>query len=232
MIAPRAEFEFLEDSDVLVLAAQKLKAARVAAYCASIPMVAPSAVDECLRPCIPGKGIPAHSSLPVGGMLLLGLSPSAFGWDLQDFVESSQLSSEQDVMAALQLLAVEYDDDGVNENFLSVAQGTVCVMGSAGTVTQQMYNLLGLGPVPLGGCIGKLDCHVGGVPGSCSERAACIRFAPTGTSTFQFSCLSDDDIVTLNGRRMTPEIGSFPLFHQDICSVGARVFVFIMPRDR
>lgn len=162
--------------------------------------------------------------------MLIGLSPSTFGWDLQDFVESSQLRSEQDVMAALQLLAVEYDDDGVNEKFRSVVQGTICVIGSADKITQQMSISLGLGSVPLGGSVGKLDCHIGGVPGSCSERAACIRYAPTACSRFQFSCLSRDDIVTLNGRRITPEMGSFPLVDEDICSVGARVFVFVLPR--
>lgn len=232
MIAPRAEFELLEDSNVLVMAARKLKMARAAAYCASSPIMAPSAVDACLRPCIPGNAIAAHSSLPMGGAMLLGLSPSVFGWDLQDFVESSQLSSEQDIMAALQLLAVEYDDDGVNEKFRSVVQGSVCVIGSAGKETQLMYHALGLGSVPLGGCVGNLDCHIGGVPGSCRERAACIRYAPTATSVFQFSCLSADDIVSLNGRRITPETGSFPLFNEDVCSVGARVFAFVMPSDK
>jgi hypothetical protein len=231
MIAPRSDFEFLDDSDVLAMASRTLKMARAAAYRASIPIMAPSAVDECLRPCIPAK-VAAHSSFPVGGAMLLGLSPCAFGFDLQDFVESSQLSAEQDVMAALQVLAVEYDDDGVNENFRSVVQGTVCVIGSAGKTTQQMYRSLGLGSVPLGGTVGKLDCHIGGVPGSCSERAACIRYAPTRTSLFQFSCLSDDDIVTLNGRRITQETGSFPLFSEDICSVGARVFAFVLPSEK
>jgi hypothetical protein len=74
----------------------------------------------------------------VGGAMLVGLSPSSFGWDLQEFVESSHLSSEQDLMAALQLLAVEYDDDGVNERFQSFVQGTVCIICNAGKETQQM----------------------------------------------------------------------------------------------
>jgi len=161
--------------------------------------------------------------------MLQGLSPSAFAWDLQDFVESCRLSSEQDVMVALQLLAVEYDDDGANEKFRSLMQGSICTIGSASKTTQLMYQKLGLGTVALGGFVGKLDCHVGGTPGSCSERAALIRYAPTETSQFQFSCLSDDDIVTLNGRRLLTSTGSYPLFHGDICSVGARVFVFILP---
>lgn len=213
------------------MAARKLKMARAGAYCASVLTMVPSAVDECLRPCIPGNMETARACLPMGGAMLVGLSPSAFGWDMQEFVEASELSAEQDIMAALQLLAVEYDDEGVNEKFRSVVQGTVCVIGSTGKATQQMYHSLGLGAVPLGGCVGKLDCHIGGVPGSCSERAACIRYSPTENSVFQFVCLSSDDMVTLNGRRITPETGSFPLLNDDVCSVGARVFVFVMPSD-
>ena len=115
--------------------------------------------------------------------MLLGLSPSMYGWDLQEFVESCQLNSEEDVMLALQLLAVEYDDDGTNEKFRSLMQGSVCTIGSASKTTQLMYRKLGLGMVPLGGYVGKLDCHIGGTPGSCSERAALIRYKPTEITT-------------------------------------------------
>ena len=226
MLAPRDVFLPEKDDALIATAAESLKAARGdTSKCSS--------VDESLRPCIPGHLIDIRRDKQqidaCGGAMLQGLSPSAFGWDLQDFVESCRLSSEQDVMVALQLLAVEYDDDGANEKFRSLMQGSICTIGSASKTTQLMYQKLGLGTVPLGGFVGKLDCHVGGTPGSCSERAALIRYAPTETSQFQFSCLSDDDIVTLNGRRLLTSTGSYPLFHGDICSVGARVFVFILP---
>jgi hypothetical protein len=51
---------------------------------------------------------------------------------------------------------------------------------------------------------------IGGVPGSCSEKAACIAYAPTTASEFQFCCLSDNDMVTLNGKRITVDDGMLP----------------------
>jgi hypothetical protein len=219
----------MNDAALLRAASRKLKLSRAAAYCASSPENAYSAASDCIRSCLSGRSDPARSNMGVA--MLIGLAPAAFGWDLQEFVEASRLGSEQEVMAALQLLAVEYDDDGINERFRSVIQGSLCIIGAAGKATQQSCYSLGLGAVPLGGCVGKLDCHVGGVPGSCSERAACIQHAPSETSVFQFSCVSEDDIVTLNGRKITPDTGTFPLFNEDICSVGARVFVFITPRE-
>jgi hypothetical protein len=225
MMLPRDSFDGKNDHELLNIAVQKIVAARNAAYHASVSVIAPSAAVESLRPCIPVSG----SAAPIGGVMLVGLPPSLFGWDLQDFVESKELTSEQDTMAALQLLAVEYDEDGVNENFKCVIQGTFCTIGSA---SQKVYESLGFGRVPIGGVCGRTDCHIGGVPGSCSETAACIRYLPSQASDFRLSCLSHDDIVTLNGRRITPDAGSFPLLNEDICAVGARVFVFILPSDK
>jgi len=225
MLAPREAFLAEKDEAVITVASEKIKAARG-------ELTKSSFVDEHLRGCVPGQLFNIISSVQIdacGVAMLFGLSPSMFGWELQTFVESCQLSSEQDVMVALQLLAVEYDDDGANEKFRSLIQGSICTIGSASKTTLLMYQKLGLGTVPLGGFVGKLDCHIGGTPGSCSERAALIRYAPTETSDFQFLCMSDDDIVTLNGRRLMTSTGSYPLFHGDICSVGARVFVFLLP---
>lgn len=162
--------------------------------------------------------------------MLLGLSPASFGWDLQDFVARN--TSEEDTMTAIQMLAVEYDEDGTNENFASIIQGTVCLIGNANKTTRRMYGSLLGGSIPIGGAVGKLDCHIGGVTGSCGESAAYIRYAPTTESEFQFASVSDEDIVTLNGQRITPEMGCFPLLNEDICSVGARVFVFMLPNDK
>jgi hypothetical protein len=228
-VAPRDAFESLSDLELISLTAPKVTAARDAAYCGSIAAIAPAPVVDYLRPSIPPTFDFNGRPLRAGGALLLGLPPARFGWDLQDFVEASHLASEQDTMAALQLLAVEYDEDGVNEKFRSLLQGTSCVLGCAGKTMMKAYKSLGLGTIPMGASAGRLDCHVGGVPGSCSENAACIRYAPTETSEFQFSCLSEDDIVTLNGRRLRPDTGSFPLFNEDVCTVGARVFIFLLP---
>jgi hypothetical protein len=130
-------------------------------------------------------------------------------------------------MMAIQMLAVEYDDDGVNEKFSTVMQGSFCIVGRASDGLQRAYKTLGLGAIPLGGSAGKLDCHIGGIPGSCGESAACIRRSATADCPFRLSCLSEDDVVTLNGQRIAVESGSVPLFGDDVISVGARVFAFV-----
>jgi hypothetical protein len=219
MLAPRIEFLNSSDSDLMGIVSRRLKLSRTLGDL--------SAAEEYARPCIP---LGATKRSCVGGAMLIGLSASAVDWDLQEFFEEQQLSSsEQESMAALQLLAVEYDEDGINEKFHCLIQGTLCMIGCAGKLTQEMYTTLGLGSVPLGGTVGNLDCHIGGVPGSCSEEAACIQYN-SNDALFQLSCLSAEDVVTLNGQRVTPESGRVTLFHADICSVGARVFVFVLPK--
>jgi len=80
----------------------------------------------------------------------------------------------------------------------------------------------------VGGAVGKLDCHIGGVPGSCSEISACIRFTPCSKSDYKISCMAYDGIVTVNGKRvLAREEGDIPLQSGYIVSVGARVFSFI-----
>jgi hypothetical protein len=227
-LAPREMFEKVSDPDLLSSISNKLIEARNSSYCGQGQSLALSAAEDFVRPCIP---VHYQDTFPAGIALLLGLSSQLFGWDLQNFVTSSNIKSERDAMAALQLLAVEYDESGTNEKFKTVMQGTVCMIGSASKATQQMYKTLGLGNVPLGGTVGRIDCHVGGVPGSCSEFAACIRYKPSAASNFQFLSLSDEDIVTLNGKRLLPKNGSFPLHDKDICSVGARVFMFVLPGE-
>jgi hypothetical protein len=201
-----------------------MKAARAAGYSDSVPHATSPASEE-LRPCLPVES--AGETQSAGCAILLGISPTSSGWDLQGFVESNQLESEHETITALQLLAVEYDEDGVNEKFTSIMQGTMCVIGCADQKTQQAYQSLGLGTVPLGGAVGRLDCHIGGVPGSCSEVSACIRYDPCSESDFKIACMADDDIVTVNGNRLSPDEGSVLLRNGDICSVGARVFSFI-----
>ena len=221
-------FEKVSDSDLVAVASRNLNAAKGNGYVGSVSSATPPATES-LRPALPlEQGAEARS---LGIALLLGISPTASGWDLQGFVEDSDLASEHDAITALQLLAVEYDEDGVNEKFTSIMTGHVCVIGCAGRKTQQAYQHLGLGTVPLGGAVGKLDCHVGGVPGSCSEVSACIRYAPTSSSDFQIACMASEDTVTVNGERLLHKHGSIPLRNGDVCSVGARVFSFIVAVD-
>lgn len=227
ILSYREIYAGMKDAELTKLTAHNLTAAIDVGYWVADTQVSYSAVDPILRPCIP-----AFSTLGmacIGGAMLYGLSPSVFEWNLEAFIENSKPGSEQDTMTAIQMLAVEYDEDGVNEKFRSAMQGTMCVLGSASKTTQRAYKALGFGAVPFGGSVGRLDCHVGGMPGSCTENAACITFATNNNSSFQFSCLSNEDIVTHNGKRLLIDMGSLPLQHNDVCSVGARVFAFICP---
>jgi hypothetical protein len=221
-------FESVADDDLLNLVSQKIKSARENGYIGSARSSIAPAIES-IRPCLPMKS--KGESRHLGIAMLMGISATSCGWDLQGFVEDSLLDSEHDTMSALQLLAVEYDDDGVNEKFASIIQGTVCAIGCADSKTQQAYRDLGFGTVPLGGTVGRLDCHIGGVPGSCSEVSACIQYAPTADSEFQIACMAYEDVVTVNGKRVTRDDGAAPLRNGDICSVGARVFSFIVAVD-
>jgi hypothetical protein len=78
----------------------------------------------------------------------------------------------------------------------------------------------------IGGTIGDIDCNIGGAPNSCSESAAVIQHLPTAASEFQLLASNDDDVVTLNGKRISVGMGSFPLFNEDICTVGSRASSF------
>ena len=161
--------------------------------------------------------------------MLLGLSSALFGWDPEAYIAKRYYESESDASEAVKILADEYGSGGYNEKFRTLVQGPSCVIGSATAQTRRIYEELGLGPAPVGGAVGAIDCHIGGTPRSCGELAACIRYLSTTSGDFQFSSLSGDDIVTLNGQRITADMGSFPLFNEDICTVGCRVFVFLLP---
>mmetsp|Transcript_2422 Transcript_2422/g.5577 ORF Transcript_2422/g.5577 Transcript_2422/m.5577 type:complete len:119 (+) Transcript_2422:1-357(+) len=117
--------------------------------------------------------------------------------------------------------------------FCTVLQTAVCHIGRAGPYLEAASVALGLGPVELGGSAGELECNIGGMPHSCSESAARIVFYPTASSEYQLQATGGvDDIVTLNGRRILADAGPYPLRDQDVCSVGTRVFLFLLaPRS-
>jgi hypothetical protein len=139
--------------------------------------------------------------------------------------------SDADKIKTKTLLGSEYGAAGRNMQFKSYLQGGKSVVGCASSVMRQTYLQMGLGDPDetIGSAIGMIDCNIGG--NSSIEAAACICHVPTMTSQFQFAALSSTDLVTLNGQRLTPELGSFPLRHEDICTVGARVFVFLLPLE-
>lgn len=226
-MAPRPQFAEIGDIQLTSETATRLLAARNLRYCVS-EANEPAPIDMQYTPCVPcGPDITQQ-----GGAMLVGLSSVSFGWDVEEYVTSwFDESSEKNTDRALSALDAQYSEQGVNHSFRSFVQGTSTVIGCASERAQRMNESLGLRAVPIGGAIGSIDCHIGGSPIGCSENAAYIRYCPMDSSDFQFCALSDNDLVTINGRRITPKMGCFPLFKEDVCTVGPRVFVFLLPTD-
>lgn len=214
--------------DMIASAVPRMVAARNANYCVSSDQNRSAPVDDMLRPCLPQSAESAKND-QAGAALLLGLSSKLFGWDVNAFVSSRVFDSVELEKNATSALTSEV---ATNESFRTLLQGPLCVIGNASPSIRKAHKQLGLGAIPIGGPVGEIDCHIGGTLLSCSETAAAIRFASTSASDFQFAALNDEDIVTLNGKRITPGMGSFPLFSEDICTVGARVFVFLRANIR
>lgn len=227
ILASRKEFEATSDSELIQAASARMLAARgsrQSAVEANRPLPVP--IEQ--RPCAPMESVLA--STPAGGAMLMGLSPLLFGWNIDVYLSTQYFDSSQDAERAMIALTNEYGINRYNDSFRTVMQGTVCVVGRASEKTERACDRLGLGsPVPLGATVGELDCNIGGILGSCGETAATIAFCPSAGTSFQFCANNDTDIVTLNGQRITASSGSYPLFSEDICTVGARVFVFLMP---
>ena len=226
VLAPRKAMESFTDEMLLQVVSGSIFAARRNRYCTTDADNAP-VVEAEFRPCTPMSALTAVR--PAGGAMLLGLDPILFGWMVETFLPKCDFESDEHEARALALLSDEYDDDGFNVSFRTLLQGSVCVLGRASKVTEQACEQLGLGPPVIGGTIGDIDCNIGGAPNSCSESAAVIQHLPTAASEFQLLANNDDDVVTLNGKRISVGMGSFPLFNEDICTVGSRVFVFLMP---
>ena len=226
MLAPRVLFNGLSDIELATEVGTRLIAARKNHYCIS-DVDAPAPVESDFRACAPVTS----ESIASGGAMLLGLCPSSFGWKAKKYLAGRYDDADPKLNKALSLLLSHYGEKAVNERFRTLVRGTTTLIGCASRRTQRVHESLGLGTTPIGGAIGAIDCHIGGNPNCCSETAACIRYHPTDSGDFQFSALSRKDVITMNGQRITPDMGSFPLFNEDICTVGPRVFVFLLPTD-
>lgn len=225
-LGPRPQFAKVSDIELAAGVAKRLIAVREANYAVTdLSLPAPLPID--FRPCAPVS----LDSTPSGGAMLLGLMPSLFGWHPQNFLARQYFHSEKDRERAETTLIDQFGEAGDNESFRTLIQGTTTIIGCASYRTQRVYASLSLGDLPIGGAVGTIDCHIGGTSKACSESAASIRYHPSQSGDFQFSALSEDDMVTMNGQRITPGMGSFPLFNEDICTVGPRVFVFLLPTD-
>lgn len=227
MLAPRLHFTELGDIELTSETATRLLAARKLFHCVT-EANEPAPIEIKCRPCMP---VDPDSLDHQGGAMLVGLSSVSFDWDADDYVATYFDESEANTGRALRSLAAEFGEEGINDSFKSLVLGTSTVIGCASERTQRMNAALSLETVPIGGPIGSIDCHIGGNPVLCSEKAAYIRYCPTSSGDFQLCALSDNDLVTINGKRITPDMGCFPLLNDDVVTVGPRVFVFLLPSD-
>jgi len=179
--------------------------------------------------CIPVDNF--SSKIPHGCAMLVGLSSADFSWSIDDFFHSARHLLSKEPQAALSTLRREFGVDGYNALFRSVIQYPPCLIGRAGAKIEKASSSIGLGNVVIGGTIGGIDCHVGGIDGSCSEIAGCISFSLTENS-FQFSSCNNDDIVTLNGKQIKSSMGTFLIQNEAVLSVGSRVFMFFVPASK
>ena len=168
----------------------------------------------------------APSSLPQSSALLIGLSSAKFSWDPEEFISTCRKSGACYGSECAGRLAKEYGKAGVNATFRSLLLSAPCLIGRASKASQKNYKAVQI-KYTLGMSIESIGCHVAGPDYSCSEAAAKIELRPTQYSRFQFLACGDEDIVTLNGNRIQSSMGPFPLRNNDVCSVGARVFVFV-----
>lgn len=229
VLGPKPAFATKTDEELAHMVAERLAAVKSNGYCVSFLGI-PLEVDMAIEACIPVGT--HHSEPPCGGAMLLGLSPILFGWNPETFASMCDFESQVHELFAVASLAAEYEKNGYNERFRTVLQSTHCIIGRAGNTLEKICREIGFGPLPLGGPVGKIDCHLGGMEGTCTENAAIIEHLPSQVSDFQFRAgNSSKDVVTVNGKRITSEMGSFPLFNEDVCTVGARVFVFLLPSD-
>ena len=166
----------------------------------------------------------SSSALPMRPCLI-GLRASDFGWDVNKFMDLCQdVSVENSILSS----KISFEFGIANTSFFAFVFTSPFSLGRASKESNDalLLNAPQIGNT-LGMPVGNLDCDVGGLDFSCSEMAAKILCVPSKCSNFQFIACNDDDIITLNGRRMNASMGPLPLRDRDICSVGARVFLFI-----
>lgn len=181
--------------------------------------------SKTLPTCIPlNKFVP--SPLPHKSAMLIGLAGSKFSWDVKKFSTLSFDAVAAYAAANSSTLLTEFGEGGNNERFRAVMLSQSCTFGRASKESKKIHSSILMSDT-LGMSVADLDCDVGGPEHSCSEMAARIERLPTKFGKFQIVACNDDDIVTLNGRRIIASMGPFPIRNRDICSIGARVFVFI-----
>lgn len=175
--------------------------------------------------CVPVSKL--TTKFPTGCALLLGLSSVDFGWNLESFYRSTQHIARGNEDAMRFLLKSEFDEDGMNTRFRTIVKGFPCFIGKASKHTEEAASTLGFYGAGLGGTIGDVDCNIGGIDGSCSEMAAVISYSQEENS-FQFTACGTEDLISVNGEKVDSSGGSISIGNKAICSIGSRVFMFIL----
>lgn len=189
--------------------------------------------SQSLPACIP-LNVHAPSPAPRHCALLIGLQANDFSWQVMDFIASCQnIAINKYLPASSTELYGEFGHSGINVYFRTMIISSSCILGRASIESQKMYssvhalNRMNAIESTMGMTVGDVDCDVHGPKRSCSAKAAEIIYMPSNESNFRLAACNDDDIVTINGERIVARTGHFPLKNRDVCSVGARVFVFV-----
>lgn len=177
----------------------------------------------------------APSLAPRNGALLIGLQANDFNWQVKDFMASCQnIALGNHISGCSSELYGEYGISGMNAFFRTMILSSPCVLGRASNESQEKYSSMHVlnrisanVESTLGMTVGDVDCNINGPKRSCGAKAAEIIYMPSNESKFRLSASNDDDIVTINGKRIIARMGYFPLKNRDVCSIGARVFVFV-----
>jgi len=148
-----------------------------------------------------------------GYAILIGIHGPSFAWSVDTFAKSlgNFLSTDD---ALISLLTQRLARKAEALSFKAILKGLSVTLGSGNAAENQ-------------DCF--MNCDEGSGLATCSASAAKIEHAPSDYGSFQLLCCSDDDIVTVNARRITATMGPFPIKSGDVCSVGARVFLFSIP---
>jgi hypothetical protein len=169
---------------------------------------------------------------PYKSAMIIGLKACDFGWQMKTFIESCGVGGSMSLSVTIANLHSQFGSNGTNGTFYAFLRSSTFTLGRAGnddcTLNKYLPSSTNASVMSLGMPVGNLDCNVGGPENSCSNMAAKIQYVPSSAcGNFRFMACNNDDVITLNGERVTVVTGPLPLRDKDVCSVGARVFVFI-----
>lgn len=166
---------------------------------------------------------------PYKNAMIIGLKASDFNWQMKTFIESCGVGGSMSLSVTIANLHSQFGNNGVNGTFYALIRSSTFTLGRASNDDCTMNKYLPPScNISLGTPVGNLDCNIGGPENSCSTMAAKILFVPSSVNgNYQFIACNNDDVITLNGQRVCMATGPLPLRDKDVCSVGARVFVFI-----